>query len=79
MSVSEGIVVFVMLWWLTLFVVLPFGVRKSEVLIPGQDAGAPDRPRLARTAIWTTAIAAILWGIFYAVAVSGLISFRPAP
>jgi predicted secreted protein len=75
-SWSEGIVVYVMLWWITLFAVLPFGVKRSDAPKPGHDPGAPERPALLKKALWTTAIASIAWGFFYAIAASGLISFR---
>jgi predicted secreted protein len=48
--------------------VLPFGVR-SQVedgsVSPGTDPGAPVMPWLARKAIWTTLITAVLCGFFF--------------
>ena len=78
MSWVSGIVVYVILWWIVLFMVLPFGVRRSEEVEPGHEAGAPANPMLWRKALITTAIAAVLWGLAYWVIESDLISFRPA-
>lgn len=76
MSVVSGIVVFLILWWLALFAVLPWGVRPSAQPEPGHDPGAPERPRLWRKALLTTGVAVILWLGVYALVASDLISFR---
>ncbi len=49
MSWFTGIAVYFIIWWLTLFAVLPFGARSqadSGEIAPGTDPGAPARPRL---------------------------------
>ena len=76
----SGALVYVILWFLVLYLVLPFGVRTPEeagiALEPGQASSAPVRPRLGVKFLVTTVIATALWGIYYWVAASGLISFR---
>ena len=71
--------VFLVVWWLVLFMVLPFGVRRTEEHERNEldDPGAPAAPRILIKFLATTVIAGILWGIFYWVWQSGLISFRP--
>ena len=78
MDWGPGIVVFVIIWWLVLFCVLPWGVRQADTLEPGHAAGAPENPRMWLRFAVTTLIAAALWGLAYYVAVSGWISFRGA-
>lgn len=79
MGWASGLAVYLMLWWLVLFMVLPVGVRRAEEheRTEGEDHGAPAAPRLLIKFLATTVIAGILWGIFYWVWQSGLISFRP--
>lgn len=64
MNLTGGIILYTMLWFLTLFVVLPFG-QKSQAeageVVPGTPPGAPHRLRAKRKLILTTVIAAILW------------------
>lgn len=76
MNWFTGTMVYLVLWWLVLFAVLPWGVRPSDDVEPGHDKGAPDKPRLWLKALITTAIAAIIWaGVYWAVT-SEVISLR---
>ena len=43
MSLFEGFVVYVVIWWILFFIFLPIGVKRSNTLIPGQDSGAPEK------------------------------------
>ncbi len=78
MDWGPGIVVFVIIWWLVLFCVLPWGVRQPHTLEAGHAAGAPENPRMWLRFAVTTLIAAALWGLANYVAASGWISFRGA-
>ena len=60
--------IYFVLWWLTLFVVLPFGVRSAEEMDDvtlGTERGAPHRPMLAVKMAVTSVLAAILLAIVY--------------
>ncbi len=66
MSISSGIAIFFVLWWIVLFAVLPFGVRSQREAgeeIAGTDPGAPSLPGMLRKVIWTTAISLVLFAI----------------
>ena len=76
MNWATGIAVYVCIWWVVIFAVLPWGVRQAEPSEDGFDPGAPVNPRLGLKALVTTAIATVLWVAFYLVATSDLISFR---
>jgi predicted secreted protein len=67
-TVVGGVAVFFIIWWLCLFVILPFSVDKqgrSEPLTPGADPGAPIRPNLIWSAMATTVLAAIIFAGVY--------------
>lgn len=70
--------VFVIVWWLVLFMVLPFGVRPQTDPVPGTPASAPVRPRILLKFAITTAIALVLTGGVVWIVESGMISVRPA-
>ncbi len=76
MNIASGIVVFVIVWALVLFTVLPLGVEPQKTMLPGTDPGAPENPHMWKKVGLTTAITIVIWLIFYAVATSNLISFR---
>ena len=40
MSVVSGLAIYFVIWWITLFMVLPFGVRRDEKIEIGNDPGA---------------------------------------
>ncbi len=71
MSPGGAIALFFIVWWTTLFAVLPFGVR-SQIeeghVVEGSEPGAPTTPRLVRKALWTTIIAIVVFTIAVAVA-----------
>ena len=76
MSWITAAAIYVVLWWIVLFAVLPFGVRPSPEGDPGERAGAPANPRMLAKIVATTLISLVIWAGLIAVVQSGLISFR---
>jgi predicted secreted protein len=76
MNWVTGIAVYVCIWSVVVFAVLPWGVKPASDLPPGSDRGAPEHPRLGRKVAVTTLIATLLWIVFYLIAASDLITFR---
>lgn len=77
MTKATGIAIYFLLWWVTLFAVLPWGVRSQQEngeIAPGTDPGAPVLPALGRKLVWTTLVAAVLWGVFYVVFTDRLVT-----
>lgn len=69
MPIYSILAIYFIVWWLVLFVVLPFGVRthaeEGDVVL-GTTASAPANPQLLRKALVTSAISAlIVYGIWY--------------
>jgi predicted secreted protein len=61
LTVGGGIALFFVIWWTTLFAVLPFGISsqvESGEVSAGTEPGAPAAPGLCEKAIWTTLAAA---------------------
>lgn len=76
MTWVQGVVAYVIIWWLVIFAVLPFGVRPATRDDIGHAAGAPANPRLWLKAGVTTLVATAVWLGFYAVVASDLIPLR---
>ena len=63
-TISTGFAIYFVMWWIVLFVTLPFGVRSQHedgVGAPGTDPGAPITSGMGRKLIWTTLISAVVF------------------
>lgn len=77
MTISAAAVLFAVIWFMTLFIVLPIGLRtqgdKGEV-VPGTHASSPVNAQLGRKVKWVTLITILLWVPLYFVISSGVIT-----
>ncbi len=75
MAVATAIAIYVLIWWIMLFAVLPWGVRaQGEEGVPGTDPGAPTVPRLKAKLIWTTIASGVVWAICAVLYTKGLVT-----
>lgn len=74
-----GVVAYILIWWIVLFMVLPWGVRPigHDDIVKGHDAGAPRQSRIGLKVAVTSLVTAVLWLIVYFVIDSGAITLRP--
>ena len=82
MGLVGGIIVYLVVWWMVFFAVLPWGVVsqiEQDAVEPGTEPGAPIDPGLGRKALITTVIAAGLWLIIYVVIANGFITLGTSP
>jgi predicted secreted protein len=68
-EIGSALAIYALFWVLSLFLVLPFGVRTHEEAgaerVPGQADSAPHGFSLAKVALRATILAAALFGLFY--------------
>ncbi len=61
--------IFLVIWWVVLFMVLPFGMQSHAEagleVKDGGDPGAPVMPNLRKKVITTTIIAVAVWFVFF--------------
>jgi len=83
MSLTSALAVYFILWWVTLFAVLPWGVRNShetgQEVAAGHEAGAPVNPRIGRKMLVTTVIASLLFILVYGQITYGWVGFEDIP
>lgn len=76
MSIVSGIAIYFIIWWVTLFTILPIGVRSQKEAADvtlGTEHGAPVRAQLPFKIGLTTLVASVIFGLFYyLVAYSGI-------
>ena len=67
---TSMLAIYILFWTISLFLVLPFGVRTAEEagaeVQPGHAESAPHVFSFPRTALRATILSAILFGLFYA-------------
>lgn len=66
MSLATAIAIYFIIWWLTLFVILPFGIRsqqESGAVSEGTDPGAPVAARVWIRLIWTTIVSGAVFAV----------------
>ncbi len=77
MPITTGLAIFFLIWWVTLFAVLPWGVHSQHEggeVSPGTDPGAPALPRLGRKLVWTTLVSVVIFAGCYLVYVDRLVT-----
>ena len=75
-TVTTIVAIYVLIWWLTFFAVLPFGVRSQEEsgdFTAGTDPGAPAVHRVWMKVLYTTVISAAIFAVLYFVYVNDLL------
>jgi predicted secreted protein len=78
-TISTGFAIYFVLWWVTLFVTLPFGVRSQHEegdATPGTDPGAPVASRMGRKLIWTTVLSALIYAAAMAAYQAGFLNIE---
>ncbi len=75
MGIFQGIILYIMIYWLALFAVLPFGNAPAKEVQEGNTHSAPENPRLARKFLITGIVSAVLWLIVFLAIYFGVIDF----
>lgn len=77
MTIFNGLVAFACIYMLTLFCVLPIGVRTAheagEEMLPGQATSAPVNPRIGFKMLLTFGLSCLIFGIYWVVGYYNLI------
>lgn len=79
MSIASAIAVYFIIWWTTLFAVLPWGTTSAHEtgaeVGPGHAPSAPLRPMMIRKLVATTLIAAVIFAAFLWLKAAGYLAF----
>jgi predicted secreted protein len=66
MSWTLGLASYFVIWWTTLFAVLPFEMdtqHQAGEVVPGSEPGAPTKFRIGRKVLINTLAAAVVWAV----------------
>ncbi|WP_170400548.1 DUF1467 family protein [Ruegeria arenilitoris] len=79
MTITAALVLFAVIWFMTLLIVLPIRIKTQGDLgdiVPGTHAGAPEVHHMKKKLWITTGISVVLWAIIAGIIISGVISVR---
>lgn len=77
MAITSALVLYAVIWFMTLLVALPVGLRTQGdegEIVPGTHSGSPANLRLKRKLWWVTGIGTAIWIVAAGVIVSGRVS-----
>jgi predicted secreted protein len=71
-----AIFIYILIWWVTLFTVLPLGVERHKEKGKGYDAGAPAIPNLKKKLILNTGISLVILAVIDVLVKTGVIDWH---
>ena len=80
MGITGSIIVYVLIWWIIFFSVLPVGIQsnkeKFKEKIEGIDPGAPINPKIGKKFLIATLITSIIFIVIYYLVETNLLNLR---
>ena len=74
--------IYIFIWWIVLFAVLPFGVRTQDEegsVVPGTPGSAPAKVRIGRIFVINTLVATVVFAFVYAAIVYKIVTPETFP
>ena len=66
MSATGLAIIYIIIWWLIFFIILPIDVNRQKVVkIEGEDTGSPENPKMLKKFIYCTGITTVIFMIIY--------------
>jgi predicted secreted protein len=82
-TLAFAVAIYLVIWWIVLFAMLPIGVRTSEEAgekaSPGTAESAPHFPNLLPKMVATTVVSSIVFAALYAIIVHHVITLDQIP
>lgn len=82
MTITFAIATYLCMWFITLFAVLPFGVRtqgEAGEVVPGTPESAPENFRFGRLLLWNTIVSAVCFALFFVAYSQNWLGLEAAP
>ena len=80
MGITGSIIVYILIWWMIFFSVLPVGIQsnkeKFRERVEGIDPGAPNNPKIGKKFLITTLITSIIFIVIYYLVSFNLLNLR---
>ncbi|MGB2930859.1 MAG: DUF1467 family protein [Methyloceanibacter sp.] len=82
MTLAFALAIYLVIWWIVLFAMLPIGVRTQAEegdIAPGTPESAPHRPRMLPKILATTVVSSVIFAVVYAIVVHHVITLDQIP
>ena len=80
MGITGSIIIYVIIWWVIFFSVLPIGIQSNKEVFKGKlggiDPGAPKNPKIGKKFLITTIITSIIFIVIYYLVEFDLLNLR---
>ena len=75
MTFLTAVFIYLLVWWVVIFAVLPLGVERHDDAGKGYDAGAPNNAQIKKKLIMTTVISFVIVLAMYILVELGVIQW----
>ena len=66
MSVTGLAIIYIIIWWIVFFAILPIDENRDKSLkIEGEDPGSPENPKMLKKFLYCTGITTVIFMIIY--------------
>ena len=72
----KGFLIYMIIWWVIVFTILPIGIKKPNKAEKGHAEGAPQNPQILKKFIITSLIAFVLWLLVFFIIKTQIFSFQ---
>jgi predicted secreted protein len=82
MTIAFALAIYLVIWWIVLFAMLPIGVRtqaEAGEVSPGTPESAPQRPQLLAKVVATTLVSTVVFAAVYVIIVHHVITLDDIP
>ena len=80
MGITGSIIIYVIIWWIIFFSVLPVGIQSNKEVfkekLEGIDPGAPKNPKIVKKFLITTIMTTIIFVLIYYLVKIELLNLR---
>jgi predicted secreted protein len=80
MGITGAIIIYICIWWIVFFSVLPIGIKSQNIEfkdgLQGNDPGAPINPRIVGKFLITTLITSIIFAVIYYLVINNYLNLR---
>ena len=66
MSLTGLAIIYIIIWWIIFFAILPIDVNRSKTAkIDGEDSGSPENPKMIKKFLYCTGISTVIFSLIF--------------